>query len=158
MGDIQKSSAAEIIRLHNEIINSLKMSLHNAIRIGELLSEQKASLKHGKFTPWIKGNLPFTDRTARNYMRVYRERDRLKTETVSDLKSAYRLLEMRKSPQVVSDKSKPDEADGVTFFDYDTTCMRVSKEIQDECPDAILHPIKMDSISLRWQNIGNMCH
>jgi hypothetical protein len=89
---LKKSAAAEITRLHDEIISNLKRSLQNAIRIGELLTEQKAVLEHGRFTPWIKDNLPFTDRTARNYMRVYRGRDRLKSETVSDLKAAYKLL------------------------------------------------------------------
>lgn len=86
------SRAQEIITLHNEIGGYLKISLEKAIRIGELLVEQKDSLKHGGFTSWVKTNLPFTDRTARNYMGLYRERDRLKTETVSDLASGYRLL------------------------------------------------------------------
>ena len=93
MNNIQKSTIKEIISLHNEISGYLKMSLEKAIRIGELLVEQKESLKHGKFTPWIKDNLPFTDRTARNYMRLYKEKDRLKTERVSDLTTAYGLLE-----------------------------------------------------------------
>jgi hypothetical protein len=89
---LEKSRIDEIGKLHGEIIVNLKISLENAIRIGELLTEQKSSLKHGQFTYWIATNLPFSDRTAQNYMRVYRERDRLKTETVSDLKSAYKFL------------------------------------------------------------------
>jgi hypothetical protein len=82
----------EIIRLHDEVIGALKTSLEKAIRIGELLTEQKKSLAHGAFLPWVKESLPFTDRTARNYMRLHRERDRLKTEMVSDLKGAYKML------------------------------------------------------------------
>ena len=39
-----------------------------------LLAEQKKGMKHGTFTPWIKGNLPFTDRTAQNYMKFYRKK------------------------------------------------------------------------------------
>ena len=89
---IEKSRINEIGTLHGEIVGHLKTSIEKAIRIGELLTEQKASLRHGEFTPWIEGNLPFTDRTARNYMRLHRKKDRLKTETVSDLKSAYKLL------------------------------------------------------------------
>ena len=90
--DIEKSKIQEIISLHDEVRGYLKLSLEKAIRIGELLAEQKESLKHGEFTPWVKANLPFTDRTARNYMGLYRKRDLLKTETVSDLTSAYKLL------------------------------------------------------------------
>jgi len=92
MNNIEQSRVQEIITLHNEIAGYLKTSLEKAIRIGGLLSEQKSSLKHGEFTSWMKANLPFTDRSAQNYMRLHRERNRLKTETVSDLKSAYKLL------------------------------------------------------------------
>jgi hypothetical protein len=89
---VEEGRIGEIRRLHNEILDSLKMSLEKAIRIGELLTEQKGTLKHGEFGIWVKENLPFTNRTAENYMRAYRESDRLKNETVSDLSSAYRLL------------------------------------------------------------------
>ena len=92
MGNIQTTRTHEIVTLHAEIAGHLRQSLEKAIRIGQLLLEQKDSLKHGKFTSWIRANLPFTDRTARNYMRLFREKDRLKTETVSDLKTAYALL------------------------------------------------------------------
>jgi len=96
MKDLQVNRAKEITRLHGEIIDRLKTSLKKAIRIGKLLTEQKSALKHGEFLPWVAANLPFTDRTARNYMRLYRERDRLKSETVSDLNSAIKLLKKPK--------------------------------------------------------------
>jgi hypothetical protein len=89
---ITETRIREITRLHGELCGYLRLSLDNAIRIGELLTEQKDSLPHGDFSAWVDENLPFTDRTARNYMRLYRERDRLKTETVSVLTEGYRLL------------------------------------------------------------------
>lgn len=97
MNEIEKTRTDEIIILHNEIAGHLIKSMERAIRIGELLTEQKGNLKHGEFTTWIKNNLPFTDRTARNYMRCYEnkdklKKDKLKTETISDLTSAYKLL------------------------------------------------------------------
>lgn len=92
MTDVEKNRIQEIVSLHQEIGEHLKLSLKKAIKIGKLLTEQKENLRHGEFTPWIKVNLPFTDRTARNYMRLYREKARLKTETVSVLTDAYRLL------------------------------------------------------------------
>lgn len=87
-----KSPVAEIVRLHGEIVDSLRRSLDKAILIGELLTAQKKELKHGEFGPWIADNLPFTDRSARNYMRLFRQRARLKTENVSDLAAAYKAL------------------------------------------------------------------
>lgn len=91
-----RGRVGEIIVLHGEIGGLLKTSLKKAIRIGELMTEQKASLKHGEFTPWIKANLPFTDRTARKYMQLYENRELLKTENVSGLTGAYKLLEAPK--------------------------------------------------------------
>jgi hypothetical protein len=89
---IERHRLTEIISLHNEITGYLCMSVEKAVRIGQLLAEQKSSLLHGDFGKWIEANLPFTDRTARNYMRLYHNRDLLKTETVSDLSTAYKLL------------------------------------------------------------------
>ena len=46
-------------------------ALGHAIRAGELLAEQKASLKHGEWLPWLAQHVPgLSDRMARNYMRV----------------------------------------------------------------------------------------
>lgn len=88
----EKDSSAEIIQLHNSITNNLKRSLSDALKIGQLLLEQKKKLKHGDFTEWIKVNLPFSDRTARNYINLHQNRGRLKTESVSVLSQAYKLL------------------------------------------------------------------
>jgi hypothetical protein len=57
-----------------------------------LLVEVRESLPHGEWLPWLQANVPFTDRTARNYIRLHDQRDRLKLETVSDMTGAYRLL------------------------------------------------------------------
>jgi hypothetical protein len=92
MNDLQINKAEEITNLHNEIIGLGKTVFDKAIRIGELLTEQKASLKHGEFGNWIDANLPFTDRTARNYMRLHENRKQLKTENVSELSEAYKIL------------------------------------------------------------------
>ena len=82
----------KIIVLHTEITEALKSSLEKAILIGQLLTEQKKELNHGEFTSWIKENLPFTGRTARNYIKLFNNKDMLITERVSDLTAAYKLL------------------------------------------------------------------
>lgn len=96
--EIQKSVIDRICNLHLEIEKNLKISLNSAIEIGWLLTEQKKNLPHGEFTAWIKLNMPFSDRTARNYMQLYTNRDKLKTESVSDLAGAYKLLTHHKEP------------------------------------------------------------
>ncbi|MHC4397402.1 MAG: DUF3102 domain-containing protein [Planctomycetota bacterium] len=90
--DIEKSRISEIKAVYAELVGYLKTSLPLAIRLGKLLTEQKGSMQHGEFTPWIEANLEFSDRTARYYMGFYRNRHLLKTEMVSDMKEARKLL------------------------------------------------------------------
>ena len=90
-GKIQK-----ITELHEEIKSLMINSLEKAFIIGQLLTEQKKELPHGEFIPWIENNLPFTDRTARNYMTVFKNKDLLKRKALSDLDSAYMFLKEEK--------------------------------------------------------------
>ena len=90
--ELTKDVITEIVDLHNGIIGYFKSTVANAIRIGQLLLEVKGKTKHGEFGEWISKNLPFTDRTARRYIKVYNNKNKLKTDTVSDLTGAYRLL------------------------------------------------------------------
>ena len=100
MEALQKIDISEIIKLHSEVEASLKTSLQKAIRIGEILSEVKSNLKHGEFTGWINKNLPFTDRTARHYMRLFENQGKaLKAGSVTE---AYRMLKEHKT-ETVSD-------------------------------------------------------
>ena len=81
----------EITDLHTEFVASATRCFEAALRIGELLVQQKAALGHGSFGPWL-ATLPFSDRTARDYMRFYRHRDELKMANVADFGAARRLL------------------------------------------------------------------
>ena len=90
--EIEKTRIDEIKELHQEIGGYLKMTLDKAIRVGELLLIQKENLKHGEWLPWIKENLPFSERLARDYMRFYDRREELKTANLADLTEARKLL------------------------------------------------------------------
>ena len=84
--------ASEIVALHGEIIQSARTTLDLAIRIGQLLLEQKATLKHGEWLPWVKENLPFEHATASRYMGVYARRAEISHSEKFGLSDAYRLL------------------------------------------------------------------
>jgi hypothetical protein len=102
------SSVREINKLHGEILDAAKMSLTKAIKIGEILTGIKNKIEHGQWLPWIQNNFAFTDRTARNYMRCFDARDRLKLENVSDLSDAYTLLTQAKlESSPADDESAP---------------------------------------------------
>jgi len=63
-----------------------KEAVERAIRNGEILTGVKDQLAHGEFLPWIERVLPFSDRAAEDYMRIYRYRN--KTANVADLREA----------------------------------------------------------------------
>lgn len=94
----EKSRIEEIIRIHNELQKLYHSGLERAIRLGELLEEQKKNSKHGDFEGWIEENLPFSVRTARNYRMIFKNREFLKRQAVADLNSAYLLLIEEKDP------------------------------------------------------------
>ena len=74
------SPLGEIRRLHAQVLVAARTTLAKAIRIGELLTKQKASLKHGEWLAWVETNLPFTQASASNYMRCYQRQEELKSK------------------------------------------------------------------------------
>lgn len=60
-----------ITQAHEAAQASARAAVAHAVRAGELLIEAKAALPHGEFTAFCK-SLPFSDRTARAYMRLGR--------------------------------------------------------------------------------------
>lgn len=87
---VSSALATEIRQLHAGIMRSLRKTVGDAIRAGELLSQAKESLPHGQFLSWIREETGLEERTARRYMGIYRHRT--KTVSVSDLTEAYRIV------------------------------------------------------------------
>ena len=85
-------ATGEIKRLHDQILRHARQSLNNAIRIGEVLTQVKAVLKHGQWLEWLESSAPFSERTAQNYMACYARRDAFKSANVADLTKAYGLI------------------------------------------------------------------
>lgn len=87
---MQASEAREkIINLHTGIMSAARRSVQDAIRIGEIISEQKKLLQHGEFLPWVR-TLPFTDKTAESYMKLSSHSNKI--ENVSNLSEAYKKV------------------------------------------------------------------
>jgi len=86
---IVKDPIQEINELHLDMCGFAKMSVEKAIRIGQLLTEEKAKLKHSEWIPWFQANIKFGLTTANNYRRLYRQKD--KFTNVVNLTDAYRL-------------------------------------------------------------------
>ncbi len=89
-GRLPRSPAQEINRLHAELLEIPKRTIEKAIRVGELLTQQKAKLQHGAWLPWLKENVDFGHAIASRYARLYERREEIShCEKFSD---AYRLL------------------------------------------------------------------
>jgi hypothetical protein len=74
----------QINRLHQDIIGIVKMTLDKVITIGQLLSQIKTEIPHGEFGQWCRINLEFSERTVQRYLKVYNNRESVKTDNVSD--------------------------------------------------------------------------
>ena len=88
-----------------EIRSLLGRTVIDGIEIGRLLADTKEQLGHGKFTRWIEEELPISQRTARNYMLIYRQREKIKN--ITGLLTAY-----NEAGQIESAEKKKDNQNG----------------------------------------------
>jgi hypothetical protein len=70
---------------HGAALAAARSSLEHAKAAGEMLIRAKKQCCHGKWLPWLKANVKFSERTARGYMSVARRWDEVKSATVADL-------------------------------------------------------------------------
>lgn len=89
MGAIALQARQEIIKLHNGIITAARRSVSDAVKIGQILADQKEELK-GKYVEWIE-SMPFDDNTAYRYIKLYSYANKI--PTVGNLQEAYRQVE-----------------------------------------------------------------
>ena len=109
----------QINNLHARFEIAYKSTTKIAVNIGELLLDQKSQLKHGQWGRWVRDNLKFTERTASNYIRIYKNKDKFDLETdgicgaLSTLKSPdtkdrdQRRTETRKFREAFADLELP---------------------------------------------------
>jgi putative heme iron utilization protein len=81
--------AEEINEEHRSFRRAFKATFRSALRAGDLLNEAKEQAGHGNWGAWIEENCEFSERTARVYMRLANNRDKveemLKTAEPADL-------------------------------------------------------------------------
>jgi hypothetical protein len=92
----------EIVKLHNGIIDSMRRAVPDAIKIGQIIAEQKEKLEHGKFLPWIE-TLPFSRQTADRYELLCKHSDKMLN--VGNLQEAYKRIESFEA----AEKNREDE-------------------------------------------------
>ena len=65
-----KTVTVEIRQLHRQ---GQEAALRYIVEIGRRLQEAKELLPHGEWGQWVKEELPFSQSTAQNFMRIFRE-------------------------------------------------------------------------------------
>ena len=82
---------------HSKVLFSFQSSVTHAMEVGDWLNAAKRKNKHGDFEAWVKDHCKLSDRTARRYMEMARDRTQIegrlaaKTANLADL-DAQRLL------------------------------------------------------------------
>jgi hypothetical protein len=69
--------AAAIRVEHEQVERHARSAVEHAVRCGELLLEAKTQCCHGHWLPWLEANFPDSEWTARNWMRLARNRERV---------------------------------------------------------------------------------
>lgn len=92
--------ARSINQLHQQIVTNDRTMKYIAADIGEMLTQKKTELKHGKFTPWVEQFCDFKEHTARDYMRVSKaKRERaLDFEVCASIREVLALGKTKKAP------------------------------------------------------------
>ena len=98
---VVEENKRQIIQLHNEICEYMKVSLEKAMKIGELLFEQKKRILRGGFIQWEKKNMPFTVRTGQNYMKLFCYKEQLQAQNITSLCDAYAFINGEAMPNEV---------------------------------------------------------
>jgi len=99
-----KDRTQEIKKELAELHSTLKMSVKKAIRIGQLLTEQKDFLGHGNFLPWLGANLDISVSTAEKYMGLSQHQDKIVLST--NLQEAYKQIETLEAQEKQSKKER----------------------------------------------------
>jgi hypothetical protein len=77
--------AAQINAEHAAANRAIRTGIEHAMAAGDLLIEAKALLRHGEWGGWLAANCVVSERSARVYMRLARNRDRLEIGSAADL-------------------------------------------------------------------------
>lgn len=89
---IPSKDRTDEIRNELALLNhTLKMSVQKAIRIGELLTEQKEYVGHGKFVTWLDSNFDMGQASAYRFMKLFEHQNKI--TKLGNLQDAYKQIE-----------------------------------------------------------------
>ncbi|MFA5753553.1 MAG: DUF3102 domain-containing protein, partial [Bacteroidales bacterium] len=99
-----KDRTEEIRRELVELNQTLKMSVQKAIKIGQLLTEQKEFVGHGGFLSWIDERLDISKNTVERYMKLYSYQNKI--PNLGNLQDAYHQIETLEQQEKLSKQER----------------------------------------------------
>lgn len=93
---------------HNFACEAGTRTIKALITCGEILFLKKQSLAHGRWLPWVRQHLDFSEKTAQNYLRVYQHRDEILQAQAQSLLGALTIISdtKRMTPGLLSADEK----------------------------------------------------
>ncbi len=102
--NVMTDRTQEIKKELSELNQSLKMSVQKAIKIGELLTQQKEFIGHGNFLSWLEDNLDISHMQVTRYMKLSAYSD--KCNNMLSLQEAYNQIETIERQEKQSSEEK----------------------------------------------------
>jgi hypothetical protein len=115
-GEIEIYDVVEEINHEHELcVGSMQNSLEHAIRVGELLIQQKEKVNHGDWMVWVKMNCDFQISQANKYMRVFTNYSRgINLESTDSIKGALRII-IASDPKPKKETQEPEQELAISF-------------------------------------------
>lgn len=108
----------EINHEHELCIRSMKNTLEHAIKIGELLIQQKEKVQYGDWTIWVKMNCNFDFKQAWRYMKIAENLAHApKLEEATSIRHALRILGIEEKKPKPAELPEPEDKKYFSWFD-----------------------------------------
>lgn len=156
MENREKQLLREIKELHQQIQKDSKQSLLQCIHLGEILTTEKDRLGHGNFVLWVNQFLPFSERSSRNYLSLYKNREKIKEKNIDSLSEAYDLIKASRPFSLYKNDYDRPEKDFCVY-----TPSKVSAYIHSIISPAVKPSVVLDpaigkgSLTKLWQKSGS---
>ena len=125
--------AAEIRDAQAREIRSLRPALDHAVRCGQLLLQAKKIAGHGNWETWLEKNVPFSARSAREYMQLAEipapKRRRIADLGIHGLRDVLAYIAEKRAPDEVATTPKVVTTPRVVYEKGDTETTRITSVI-----------------------------
>jgi hypothetical protein len=98
--------AEQLKSLKEKYLAAVRTTLETAIEFGGVLVEAKEAVGHGNWSEWLRSNVDFSPRLARDFMTFYAYREELKSANLANLTDArHYLRKLSNSPEETEDEA-----------------------------------------------------